>query len=182
MELSWHWKEKDQHQIGVKRIRCLLVMLGKILCCAAKRLYNALTSAGLNPWLDKESLLPSQEWDLEIRKAIKNSAYFLAVTSSNSVDKRGYLQKEFKFGLEVPKSQIFVIPARLNECNFPYEKLPGENWKIAIRTAIKNSRFFIPLFSSRSVDKIGYLQKEFKYAIDIFEVSRKQSLHYSGKA
>jgi hypothetical protein len=92
----------------------------------AKRLYNDLKSAGLNAWLDKEELLPGQQWQLEIRKAIKNSAYFLAVLSSNSVEKRGYVQKEFKFGLEVldevPESQIFVIPARLNECNVP-EKL-----------------------------------------------------------
>lgn len=94
---------------------------------AAKRLYNDLKIAGLNPWLDKESLLPGQQWEVEIRKAIKNSTCFLAVLSTNSVNKRGYVQKEFKFGLEVldevPESQIFVIPVRLNECNVPYEKL-----------------------------------------------------------
>ncbi len=36
---------------------------------------------------------------------------------------------------------------------------PGQNWKIAIRKAIKSSRYFIPLFSSKSVEKIGYVQK-----------------------
>jgi tetratricopeptide (TPR) repeat protein len=94
---------------------------------AAKELYKDLKNAGLTPWLDKESLLPGEEWDFEIRKAIKKSTFFLVVLSSNSVDKRGYVQKEFKFGLEVldevPESQIFVIPVRLNECNVPYEKL-----------------------------------------------------------
>jgi hypothetical protein len=45
----------------------------------------------------------------------------------------------------------------------------GEDWKLAISKAIKNSRYFIPLFSSKSVDKIGHVQKEFKYALDIFE-------------
>ena len=29
---------------------------------------------------------------------------------------------------------------------------PGENWKIAIRKAIKSSRYFIPLFSFKSVN------------------------------
>ena len=37
------------------------------------------------------------------------------------------MHKEFKSGLEVleeiPESKIFVIPARLNECKIPYEKL-----------------------------------------------------------
>ncbi|MGC1931965.1 MAG: toll/interleukin-1 receptor domain-containing protein, partial [Candidatus Nitrosopolaris sp.] len=87
---------------------------------AAKRLYEDLKNDGLSPWLDKESLLPGQNWEIEIRKAIKNSRYFIALLSSNSVDKRGFVQKEFKFALEVldevPESQIFVIPARLNEC------------------------------------------------------------------
>ncbi len=41
----------------------------------------------------------------------------------------------------------------------------GENWKNAIRKAIKNNRYFIPLFSSKSVEKIGYVQREFKYAL-----------------
>ncbi len=36
---------------------------------------------------------------------------------------------------------------------------PGQNWKIAIRKGIKNSRLFIPLFSSKSVEKIGYSKK-----------------------
>src|SRR5688500_9649920 len=45
----------------------------------------------------------------------------------------------------------------------------GENWKLAISRAIKNSRYFIPLFSSKSVGKIGYVHKEFKYAIDVLE-------------
>jgi hypothetical protein len=36
---------------------------------------------------------------------------------------------------------------------------PGQNWKIAINKAIKNSRYFIPIFSSLSVAKRGYVQK-----------------------
>lgn len=33
--------------------------------------------------------------------------------------------------------------------------LGGQNWKIAIKDAIKNSRYFIPLLSSNSVEKAG---------------------------
>ena len=37
---------------------------------AARRLYNDLKSHGLNLWLDKECLLPGQDWRREIRKAL----------------------------------------------------------------------------------------------------------------
>jgi TIR domain len=41
---------------------------------AAQRLYNELKNAGLVPWMDKYSILPGQNWDIEIKKAI-TSAY-----------------------------------------------------------------------------------------------------------
>ena len=97
---------------------------------AAQRLYNNLTSGtNLKPWLDTKDLLPGQTWNLEIRKAIKKSRYFIALFSSTSVQKRGYIQKEFKFALDVldefPEGEIFAIPVRLNNCEVPYEKFRG---------------------------------------------------------
>ena len=93
---------------------------------AARKLYNDLTSkTDLKPWLDKEDLLPGQSWDLEIRKAIKNSRYFIALFSSTSVSKRGYVQKEFRKAIdtfdEFPEGEIFAIPVRLDDCEIPYE-------------------------------------------------------------
>ena len=89
-------------------------------------LYNDIKNVGLNPWLDKEDLLPGQSWDLEIRKAIKKSKYFIALFSSTSVQKRGYIQKEFKRALDIldefPEGEIFAIPARLDDCDIPYER------------------------------------------------------------
>lgn len=97
---------------------------------AASRLYDDLKAhADLRPWLDKKDLLPGQNWNFEIRKAIKNSRYFIALFSSTSVQKRGYIQKEFKFALDVldefPEGEIFAIPARLDNCQIPYEKFMG---------------------------------------------------------
>lgn len=94
---------------------------------AAIRLYNDLSSkTDLKPWFDKEDLLPGQSWDLEIRKAIKNSRYFIALFSSISVSKRGYVQKEFRKAIdtfdEFPEGEIFAIPVRLDECEIPYER------------------------------------------------------------
>jgi len=46
--------------------------------------------------------------------------------------------------------------------------LPGQNWEDGIRRGIKNSSFFIPLFSSNSVNRtLSYMNKELKYALDI---------------
>jgi TIR domain-containing protein len=94
---------------------------------AAKRLQKDLKNAGLNPWLDRECLIAGKNWKISIRKAIKESRYFIPLFSSVSVIKRGYVQKEFKYAIEVldefPELEIFVIPCRLDDCEIPYEKL-----------------------------------------------------------
>jgi hypothetical protein len=94
---------------------------------AAARLCQDLKKAGLTPWLDKESLIAGQNWKISIKKAIENSRYFIPIFSSNSVEKRGFVQREFKYALDIidefPESQIFVIPVRLDDCDIPYEKL-----------------------------------------------------------
>jgi TIR domain len=102
----------------------------------------------LKPWLDKEDLLPGQTWNSEIRKAIKNSRYFIGLFSSTSIQKRGYIQKEFKFALDVldefPEGEIFAIPARLDDCEIPYEKFRGiervdlfPNWEEGIHRLLR---------------------------------------------
>jgi hypothetical protein len=45
----------------------------------------------------------------------------------------------------------------------------GENWKLAISKAIKNNRFFVPLFSSKSVTKVGYVNRELRYALEALD-------------
>ncbi len=94
---------------------------------AAKKLSEDLKQAGFITWLDKESLAPGQNWKTSINNAIKKSRYFIPLLSSKSVKKRGFVQKEFKYALDIldefPESQIFIIPVRLDDCEIPYEKL-----------------------------------------------------------
>ncbi len=94
---------------------------------AANRLYNDLKMAGLEPWLDTQSLLAGQDWKISIKEAIRNSRYFIPLLSTNSVEKIGYVQKELKEALEVadefPPSKIFVIPVRINDCKVIDEKV-----------------------------------------------------------
>jgi hypothetical protein len=91
---------------------------------AAKRLYQDLKDAGLNPWLEHSSIPPGQRWSTEIKNIIENSRYFIALLSSNSVDKRGSSERELKYAvdqqLEVPQSDAYIIPVRLDKCEIPF--------------------------------------------------------------
>jgi hypothetical protein len=47
--------------------------------------------------------------------------------------------------------------------------LPGSNWELEINKALKDSDFIILLLSSTSVFKRGYVQKEYKLALQYWE-------------
>jgi hypothetical protein len=47
--------------------------------------------------------------------------------------------------------------------------LPGQKWDDEIRKAVKHSEFFMMLLSEIAVKKQGYIQKEFKLAMDVLE-------------
>jgi hypothetical protein len=90
---------------------------------AAKALYDRLRTGGYKVWFDEESLLPGEDWELEIHKAIKNCSAVIICLSSNWVNDRGYVQKELKMTLEVfsemPEGKVFVIPVKLDTCELP---------------------------------------------------------------
>jgi hypothetical protein len=98
----------------------------------ARELCHRLRSDGFSPWLDEEQLLPGQQWDIEIKKTIKRADAFIACMSKDSIDKRGYLQKEIKIGLdvadEIPEGEIFIIPLKLEECEIP-DRLSKWQWE-----------------------------------------------------
>ncbi len=88
---------------------------------AVRKLYRYLKERKMDPWLDAENLLPGQNWQVEIPKALQSSDVIIICLSNRSVDKEGYVQKEIKFALdkalEMPEGRIFLIPARLEDCN-----------------------------------------------------------------
>lgn len=85
--------------------------------------YELLQQAGLDPWLDEKDLLPGQDWESEIPRALKSSAAVLVFLSKTSVSKRGYVQREFRLAFdalqEIPQGQVFVIPVKLDDCEVP---------------------------------------------------------------
>ncbi len=84
-----------------------------------RALYARLVDNGVDAWLDKEKLLPGQDWELEIRKAVRASDV-IVVCLSKQFNQAGFRQKEVRLALdtamEKPDGEIFIIPARLEVC------------------------------------------------------------------
>jgi hypothetical protein len=76
-----------------------------------------------DPWLDEEDLLPGQDWQQEILKAVRSSDATVVCLSPNSISKSGFVQKEIRFAIEKaaeqPEGTIFLIPLKLKECEIP---------------------------------------------------------------
>ena len=94
-------------------------------------LYKRLTAEGVDAWLDKEKLLPGQDWRMEIPRAVHEADVVVICLSKKSITKEGYVQKEIKFALDIaeekPEGTIFLIPARLEDCVVP-ERLSRWHW------------------------------------------------------
>ncbi len=91
---------------------------------AVRQLYRQLLTVDwIDPWLDEDKLLPGQDWNLEIEKAVETADAVIVCVSSVSVAKEGYVQKELRrvlhIALEKPEGAIFVIPVRLDDCELP---------------------------------------------------------------
>lgn len=88
-----------------------------------RRLYSELLATGFDPWLDEEKLLPGQNWEGEIRRAVRRSDVVLICLSSRSTSKKGFIQKEIRLALDAaelePEGEIFLVPVRLEECDVP---------------------------------------------------------------
>jgi hypothetical protein len=94
-------------------------------------LYWRLKHDNVACWFDEEDLLPGDDWDREINRAIRRSKYVLVCVSRASVTKAGYVQKELKKALDVadeqPEGVAYIIPVRLEECEIP-ERLTRWHW------------------------------------------------------
>ncbi|OQY31587.1 MAG: hypothetical protein B6I38_05675, partial [Anaerolineaceae bacterium 4572_5.1] len=93
----------------------------------ARKLYAQLNSIPeLDVWFDKESLKSGQDWEIEIRKAIHESRYFILLLSNYS-KKKGFYQKEIRMALDIrneyPEGEIFLIPVRLDNVEPHFQEL-----------------------------------------------------------
>lgn len=80
---------------------------------------DALERAGVDVWMDHRRLIAGQNWDDEIRRALGKAAIVVVFMSDNSVDRRGYAQREVRLALKQAEEKlgrdIYLIPVLLTE-------------------------------------------------------------------
>jgi len=148
----------------------------------AKRLYDELTNYGAIPWIDNENLLPGQRWKPVIEDSIRSSQYFIAILSNNSVSKTGYVQKELKIALEyldeIPETEIFLIPIRIDSCPIINRKLLDihyvdmfPEWEIGLNKILQAMKINSDFIAQKiNVSKSSY---EKKYTSTIVDTKKK---------
>jgi TIR domain/Protein of unknown function (DUF3298) len=81
--------------------------------------YDALSARGYDVWMDCRRLKAGQNWDFEIKLALDRAALIVVFVSKNSVDRRGYVQREIKIALakaaEKLIDDIYLIPILLDD-------------------------------------------------------------------
>ena len=96
-----------------------------------RELYEVLRRDGFDPWLDEEDLLPGQDWEAEIKRAVRSAAAVVVFLSQSAVTKKGFVQKEIGFALDVadeqPPDTVFIIPVKIGECTVP-ERMARWHW------------------------------------------------------
>ena len=88
-----------------------------------QRLRDGLASSGYATWLDKDKLLPGQDWSRAIRRAVEISDAFVACFSESSIAKRSQFHNELRWALESarlrPLETTFLVPVRFEACAVP---------------------------------------------------------------
>jgi hypothetical protein len=112
--------------------------------------YNFLSAEGFDVWMDFHRLKPGQVWDYEIKRALEKASIVVVFVSNNSVDRRGYAQREIKLALdrafEKLGDDIYIIPVILDEevaipeqlRDVQVTKITQEGWEKEVADAIRH--------------------------------------------
>jgi len=86
---------------------------------SVKLIYDGLRVLGYDVWLDTQVILPGQRFEDKIYQAIREADFFLPCISVNSVNRRGFIQRELRLAWDVAQGllddDIFIIPVRLDD-------------------------------------------------------------------
>ena len=80
------------------------------------------------------------------------------------------------------EAQVRGVYRRLTEAGFDVwmdkiNLLPGQRWQQEIPQVIRHSDFILIFFSKNSVAKRGYIQREFRLALDTLEEMPPDAIH-----
>lgn len=89
-----------------------------------KELKQELKPRGIEVWLDLHAIDPGARWKTEIRRAIRQGAFFIACFSEEySRREKTYMNEELTIAIEVLRQfhagRTWFIPVKLNECEIP---------------------------------------------------------------
>ncbi len=87
---------------------------------AARRICEALRTAGVEVWFDQSELRGGDAWDAKIRKQIKECALFVPVISANTQARlEGYFRLEWKLAEDrshlMARGKPFIVPVAIDE-------------------------------------------------------------------
>lgn len=142
--------------------------------------YEALLGYGFNPWMDSQNLTAGQNWDFEIQRALDQSSVIVVFLSSNSVGRRGYVQREIRLALKKLEEKlvddVFIIPVSLEDVERPRE-LAGIHFLDASQaSAFEDLRIAV----SQQLSRLGAFEGDVRSENDIQYRTRKYSDVYEG--
>lgn len=87
---------------------------------AARRICDALRSAGLDVWFDQSELRGGDAWDASIRQQVKECALFVPLISANTdARSEGYFRREWNLAvarmLDMADDQAFLLPVVIDD-------------------------------------------------------------------
>lgn len=86
-------------------------------------LSSFLDDNGFDVWLDKKNILAGENWRESIQRGLEKADFIVVCISRNSVNKRGFVQREMKYALdmldEFLDDDIYLIPLVLDNSPIP---------------------------------------------------------------
>jgi TolB-like protein/cytochrome c-type biogenesis protein CcmH/NrfG len=102
---------------------------------AARRIAEALRSAGLEVWFDENELRGGDAWDAKIRKQINDCTLFLPVISQHTQERsKGYFRLEWKLAVEqthlLAEGVPFLAPVAIDDTREAGAVVPPEFMRV----------------------------------------------------
>ena len=96
---------------------------------AARSIGDALTSYGLDVWLDQSELGGGDAWDQKIRKQIRECDYFMPIISARTEARiEGYFRREWRLAVErtldMADDHLFLLPLVIDDTHEAKARVP----------------------------------------------------------
>jgi hypothetical protein len=95
----------------------------------ARRIGDALTSFGLDVWLDESELGGGDAWDQKIRRQIRECDYFMPIISARTEARHeGYFRREWRIAVErtldIADDHLFLLPVVIDGTDETRARVP----------------------------------------------------------